>query len=184
MRFYKSFLTPNFSRSTVYIVDQFLNQAGTHWPQASKHLVYQHCFCTYDIIMWVFVYVCVCVFMSPRLSITVQLAAIAGIVSRHGLTIEACHRKQSNKSTLVLVLYKPNYFYFKSAVHISNKMKLPMYLLYSHKVLKTFNCHLNHKHKFTKVIGNTLCINFDRLYWNRTKFKILYTVQRESLVSG
>ena len=33
-------------------------------------------------------------------------------------------------------------------------------MIYFHKVLKTFNFHLSHKFKFTKVTGNTLRIHF------------------------
>ena len=31
-------------------------------------------------------------------------------------------------------------------------------ILYSHKVLKTFNCHLNHKHKITKMLTHSFLI--------------------------
>ena len=31
---------------------------------------------------------------------------------------------------------------------------------YAHKVLKTFNRHLNHNHEFTMITGKTLCNHF------------------------
>ena len=51
------------------------------------------------------------------------MAAIVGIISKHGLRIEACRRNQSNKSKLAL--YKPLlclYSHLKQP-YISNKMK-------------------------------------------------------------
>ena len=33
-------------------------------------------------------------------------------------------------------------------------------ILYSRKVLKTFNCHLNHNREFTMITGNTLRDHF------------------------
>ena len=52
---------------------------------------------------------------------------------------------------------------------------------YSCKVLKTFNCHLDHKHKFTKVTGNTLHVHFDRPYWR--KILSLYYVSWGKILS-
>ena len=48
------------------------------------------------------------------------MAAIVGIVGRHGLIIEAHHRNQPNKSKTAL--YKP-LPHFYSQVYISNKME-------------------------------------------------------------
>ena len=44
------------------------------------------------------------------------MAAIVGIVSRHGLRIEACHRNQPNKSKLVL---------YKSLLCLYSHLKQP-----------------------------------------------------------
>ena len=48
-------------------------------------------------------------------------------------------------------------------------------ILYSCKVLKTFNCHLSHKNKFTIITENALCNHFDSIYGSSTLF-IIYTL--------
>ena len=48
------------------------------------------------------------------------MAAVVGIVSRRGLTIEACHKNQPNKSKLAL--YKPLHP-LQQQVYISNKIE-------------------------------------------------------------
>ena len=64
------------------------------------------------------------------------MAARVGIISRHGLTIEACHRNQLNKSKLVLLQS------FKQ-VYISNKTEHFSYRgrcgVRGHTCIKTFN---------------------------------------------
>ena len=42
--------------------------------------------------------------------------------------------------------------------------------------LKTFNRHLNHKHKFTKVTRNALHVYFNRPYWSRILSLIYYVL--------
>ena len=42
---------------------------------------------------------------SATTSTVFYMEAVVGIISRHGLTIEVCHKKQSNKPKLML--YKP-----------------------------------------------------------------------------
>ena len=86
--------------------------------------------------------VCVCVSLPPRLVITngmmrrdmnpiwvvkqvlqLCMAAIVGIISRHGLNIEAHHRKQPNISKLSL--YKPllHFYNHLKQLYLSNKIK-------------------------------------------------------------
>ena len=52
-------------------------------------------------------------------------------------------------------------------------------ILYSHKVLITFNHHLNHKHKFLKVARNTLYVHLDRPYCSKILSPILCTIARK-----
>ena len=51
------------------------------------------------------------------------MAAVVGIISRRGITIEAYHRNQPNKSKLAL--YKPllHFYSHLKQLYISNKMK-------------------------------------------------------------
>ena len=56
---------------------------------------------------------------------SLYMAAIVGIVSRHGLLIKACHRNQPNKSNHKLALYKLLLYcniYLKQ-LYISNKIE-------------------------------------------------------------
>ena len=48
------------------------------------------------------------------------MAAVVGIISRHGLTIETCCKNQPNKNKLVL--YKP-LLSLQQQVYISNKIE-------------------------------------------------------------
>ena len=49
-------------------------------------------------------------------------------------------------------------------------------ILYSLKVLKTFNPPLDHKRKLIKVTRNTLRIHFQRPHWSRILFPKLHTL--------
>ena len=58
------------------------------------------------------------------------MAAIVGIVGRHGLRIEPCHRNQPNKSKLTL--YKPllHFYSHLKQLYISNKKEHFSYVAY------------------------------------------------------
>ena len=56
-------------------------------------------------------------------------------------------------------------------------------ILYSHKVIKTFNCYFNHKCKFTEVTWNTSHVYFDRPYWNRTLSSTLCSIDHTCIAN-
>ena len=67
-------------------------------------------------------------------------------------TQHCCVVRFMNASVLLIVLV---YYLSTPGSQTANAT-----LLDSHKVLKTFNRHLNHKHSFTKGTVNTLHVHF------------------------
>ena len=70
------------------------------------------------------------------------MAAILGVASRRGLTIEAYRRKQPNKSKLALHKPLPQFYDHLKQLYISNKTECFSYEggcgIYVHTLIETF----------------------------------------------